>query len=155
MFLKLREEKGTKTSYTVRKELRILSVLCDEVCRLKESEQYLQSVFQHFSDLDTSVLINAVNTSKTNCQKSSIAEKVYRCRKIRFQQHLRKKGCDVKIFYNPSNYESNQSFTKNITTNVCGPLSTFLAQIFHARNINTQSKKKEWLKSKPAQEYCI
>jgi len=46
MFLKLREEKGTKTSYTVRKELRIfLSVLCDEVCRLKESEQYLQSVF--------------------------------------------------------------------------------------------------------------
>ena len=45
MFLKLREEKGTKTSYTVRKELRILYVL-----RLKESE--------HFRDLDTSVVIN-------------------------------------------------------------------------------------------------
>jgi len=45
MFLKLREEKGTKTSYKVRKELRILSVLRDEVCRLKECEQNVQNVF--------------------------------------------------------------------------------------------------------------
>jgi len=90
MFLKLREEKGTKTSYKVRKELRILSVLGDEVCRLKESGK------EHFTDLDTSTHrdqcsqqpfflgCRKFHTSKTKCQKNSTAEKK-RCRKIRFQ----------------------------------------------------------------------
>jgi len=62
-----------------------LSELRDEVCRLKEGEQFVQNVFKHLTDLETSVVndINAVNSLFTKRRqqianlKSHMADNLY------------------------------------------------------------------------------